>query len=112
MEIRQREVVDDMSDGPSADDFRAKVFRDREHRGDWRVEKLNDNGGSIEVAIFSGEDRQRALRYADREYGAFDEIEQERNRRRSDQLERRRPVWSGEARQLPSPCTPLAQLCR
>jgi hypothetical protein len=66
-----------MSDGPSADDFRAKVFRDREHRGDWRVEKLNDNGGSIEVAIFSGEDRQRALRYADREYGGFDEVELE-----------------------------------
>jgi hypothetical protein len=28
--------------GPTADDFRAKVFRDREHPGDWRVEKLCD----------------------------------------------------------------------
>jgi hypothetical protein len=42
-----------------------------------RVEKLDDDGGS-EVAIFSGGDaRQRAIRYADREYGAFDEIELE-----------------------------------
>jgi hypothetical protein len=56
---------------------RAKVFRDRERAGDWRVEKLDDDGGS-EVAIFSGGDaRQRAIRYADREYGAFDEIELE-----------------------------------
>ena len=43
-----------MSDGPSPEDFRAKVFRDREHPGDWRVEKLDDDGESIEVAIFSG----------------------------------------------------------
>jgi hypothetical protein len=64
-----------MNDGPTPDDFRAKVFRDRVHTGDWRVEKLDDDGGS-EVAIFSGGDaRQRAIRYADREYGAFDEIE-------------------------------------
>jgi hypothetical protein len=60
-----------MSDGPIADDFRAKVFRDREHSGNWRVEKMDDDGG-FEVAIFSGEDaRQRAIRYADREYGAL-----------------------------------------
>ncbi|MFL5266885.1 MAG: hypothetical protein ACJ8AH_09860, partial [Stellaceae bacterium] len=64
--------------GPSPDDFRAKVFRDREHPGDWRVEKLCEDGESIEVAIFSGGDeRQRAIRYADREYGAFDEVELE-----------------------------------
>jgi hypothetical protein len=61
--------------GPTADDFRAKVFRDREHSDDWRVEKLNDNE-TIEVAIFSGGDaRQRAIRYADREYGIYGEIE-------------------------------------
>jgi hypothetical protein len=36
------------------------------------------DGESIEVAIFSGGDeRQRAIRYADREYGEFDEIELE-----------------------------------
>ena len=64
--------------GPSPDDFRAKLFRDREHVGDWRVEKLCEDGESIEVAIFSGGDeRQRAIRYADREYGEFDEIELE-----------------------------------
>jgi hypothetical protein len=67
-----------LNDGPTPDDFRAKVFRDREHTGDWRVEKLLDDGESSEVAIFSGGDeRQRAMRYADREYGAFDEIELE-----------------------------------
>jgi hypothetical protein len=67
-----------MNDGPTPDDFRAKVFRDREHTGDWRIEKLLDDGESSEVAIFSGGDaRRRATRYADREYGAFDEIELE-----------------------------------
>jgi hypothetical protein len=64
--------------GPGPDDFRAKVFRDREHVGDWRVEKLCDDDGSIEVAIFSGGDaRLRAIRYADREYGAFGVVELE-----------------------------------
>ena len=67
-----------MSAGPSPDDFRAKVFRDREHAGDWRVEKLEDDGESVLVAIFSGGDpRQRAIRYAEREYGDFDEIDLE-----------------------------------
>jgi hypothetical protein len=67
-----------LTKGPTPGDFRAKVFRDREHTGDWRVEKLLDDGESSEVAIFSGGDaRQRAIRYADREYGAFDEIELE-----------------------------------
>jgi hypothetical protein len=54
------------------------VFRDRVHAGDWRVEKLDDDGESTEIAIFSGPDaRDRAIEYADREYGAFDEIELE-----------------------------------
>jgi hypothetical protein len=67
-----------MNDGPTPDDFRAKVFWDRKHAGDWRVEKLLDDGESSEIAVFSGgDDRQRAIRYADREYGAFDEIELE-----------------------------------
>jgi len=62
-----------MSDGPNPDDFRAKVFRDRKHTEDWRVEKMDEDGSS-EIAIFSGPDaRERAIRYADREYGAFDE---------------------------------------
>jgi hypothetical protein len=33
-----------MSDGPTPDDFRAKLFRDRKHTGDWRVEKLDEDG--------------------------------------------------------------------
>jgi hypothetical protein len=67
----------EMSDGPTPDDFRAKVFRDREHTEDWRVEKMDEDGSS-EIAIFSGPvSRERAIRYADREYGAFDEIELE-----------------------------------
>ena len=54
---------------------RAKVFEDREAPGDWRVERVDDDGG-IEVAIFGGPNaRERAIRYADREYGVFDEIE-------------------------------------
>jgi hypothetical protein len=72
--------------GPTPEDFRAKVFRDRVHPGDWRVEKLCEDGES-EVAIFSGEDaRQRAIRHADREYGEFDEIELEPYRRLSEEL--------------------------
>jgi hypothetical protein len=67
-----------MSGGPSPDDFRAQVFPDREHVGDWRVKKLCDDGESTEITIFSGGDaRLRAIRYADREYGTFDEIELE-----------------------------------
>ena len=74
-----------MSDGPSADDFRAKLFRDREHTGDWRVERVCEDGETIDVAIFSGGDaRQRAIRYADREYGEFDEVELESYRRLSE----------------------------
>jgi hypothetical protein len=61
--------------GPTQEDFRAKVFRDREPPGDWRVEKMDDYGTS-EIAVFSGPgSRERPIRYADREYGEFDEIE-------------------------------------
>jgi hypothetical protein len=52
----------------------AKVFEDREWPGDWRVEWIDDDG-SIEVAVFSGPNaRERALRYADRQYGNFQEV--------------------------------------
>lgn len=71
----------EMSDGPTPDDFRAKLFRDREHTGDWRVEKVDEDGTS-EIAIFSGlAARDRAIRYAEREYGVFDEIELQPYRR-------------------------------
>jgi hypothetical protein len=50
---------------------RAEIFEDRATPGDWRVER-EDEDGSIEVAIFSGPNaRQRALRYADHQYGDF-----------------------------------------
>ena len=65
----------EMSDGPVPDDLRAKVFKDRAVPGNWRVEKMDEDGG-YEVAVFRGGDaRARAIRYADREYGDFDEIE-------------------------------------
>jgi hypothetical protein len=52
----------------------AKVFEDREWPSDWRVEWVDDDGG-IEVAVFSGPNaRERALGYADRQYGNFEEI--------------------------------------
>jgi hypothetical protein len=51
--------------------LRAKVFEDREFPGDWRVEEMDKDGGS-EVGVFGGPNaRERALRYADREYGEF-----------------------------------------
>lgn len=52
----------------------ARVFEDRKTPGDWRVELIDDDGG-IEVAIFSGPNaRDRAIRYADGEYGRFEGI--------------------------------------
>jgi hypothetical protein len=42
--------------------------------GEWRVEWVDDDGG-IEVAIFAGPNaRERALRYADRQYSDFEEL--------------------------------------
>ena len=62
-------------------DLRANLFRDREHPGDWRVEKPGEDG-AIDIALFSGGDaRERAIRYAEREYGRWDEIELEPYRR-------------------------------
>ena len=58
----------------SPDHLRAKLFEDRVTPGDWRVER-EDEDGSVEVAIFSGPNaRERAVRYADRQYGVYDEI--------------------------------------
>ena len=52
----------------------ATIFADRLYPGDWRVEWINDEGG-IEVAIFAGPNaRERAFRYADRQYGLFEEV--------------------------------------
>jgi len=52
----------------------AYVFEDRKSPGDWRIEWINDEG-DIEVAIFAGpKARERALRYAERQYGRFEEV--------------------------------------
>jgi hypothetical protein len=52
----------------------ARVFEDRLYPGDWRVEWVDDDGG-IELAIFAGpKARERAIKYADRQYGAFEEV--------------------------------------
>jgi hypothetical protein len=54
---------------------RALVFRDRLYGDDWRVEWIDDNSGP-EVAIFAGPGaHQRAIRYADWQYGEFEEID-------------------------------------
>jgi hypothetical protein len=65
------------------DDFRAKVFEDREIPGQWRVERAEPpNGEDITVRIFTGPDaRQQALDYAGQTYGDFDEIRLEPYRR-------------------------------
>jgi hypothetical protein len=52
----------------------AKVFEDRQAPGDWRVEWVDDDGG-CEIGIFSGPNaRDRAIRYANMQYQAFEEI--------------------------------------
>jgi hypothetical protein len=51
----------------------AYVFEGREYR-EWRVQWYDDNG-DCELAIFSGpKARERALRYAERQYGDFEEF--------------------------------------
>jgi hypothetical protein len=54
-----------MRDAPSPEDFRAKVFEDRETRGNWRVEKMDEDGGYEVVKVFSWTKAlQQAIRYA------------------------------------------------
>ena len=75
MAARPREGDTILSDGPSPEDFRAKVFEDRETPGNWRVEKMDEDGGYEAGKVLTGPDaRQQAIRYAEREFGAFDEI--------------------------------------
>jgi hypothetical protein len=51
----------------------AIVFADHLYPGDWRVEWIDDKGRT-ELAIFAGPNaHERALRYADRQYGLFEE---------------------------------------
>jgi hypothetical protein len=68
--------------GPTVDDLRAKVFEDRENPGDWRVEKMDDDGGYEAVDVFTGPDaREQAILYAERRFGEYDEIKFEPYRR-------------------------------
>ena len=63
------------TDGPTADDLRAKVFEDRITSGDWRVGKMDEDGGYEEVKVFTGPDaRWQAIRYAADKYDVFDVI--------------------------------------
>lgn len=51
-----------MNDGPTPDDLRAKVFEDRETPGNWRVEKMDEDGGYDVVKVFTGPDaREQAI---------------------------------------------------
>ena len=60
-----------LSDGPTPEDLRAKVFEDRETPGNWRVEKMDEDGGCEVVKVFTGpEARQQAIQYAEREFRA------------------------------------------
>jgi hypothetical protein len=56
-------------------DTRAKVFEDRETPGNWRVEKMNEDGGYEAVKVFTGSRaRLEAIKYTHREFGEFVEI--------------------------------------
>ena len=64
-----------MTNGPTPDDLRAKVFQDRDEPGKWRVEKMDEDGGYEVVKVFSGPNaRRNAIRYAEREFGEYDQI--------------------------------------
>lgn len=68
--------------GPIPEDLRAKVFEDRITPGNWRVEKMDDDGGYEVVKVFAGPDaREQAIRYAEREFDVYDEIRLEPYRR-------------------------------
>ena len=63
---------DDKTSQPTAEP--AIVFADQLYPGDWRVEWIDDDG-NVEVAIFAGpRAHERAIRYADRQYGLFEEV--------------------------------------
>ena len=64
-----------MGTHPTTDDLRCKVIEDFSVAGEWRVEKLNEDGSCEKVQIFRGRDaRERAIDYAQRHFGEFDEV--------------------------------------
>jgi hypothetical protein len=57
-------------------DLRAKVPRDPVKLDDWRVEKMDANGGYETVKVFTGSGaRDRAIVFTRQRFGEFDEIE-------------------------------------
>jgi hypothetical protein len=65
----------EMMSGPNPEDLRAKVFEDRITPGDWRIEKMDGDGGYEVVKVFTGSDaREQAIPYAKREFGVYHEI--------------------------------------
>ena len=64
-----------LNKGPAPEDLRAKVFEDRETPGNWRVEKMDEDGGYEVVKVFRGSLAQRrAIDYAAPEFGEYDVI--------------------------------------
>jgi len=51
-----------MTNGPTPEDLRANVFEDRETPGNWRVEKMNEDGGYEVVKVFTGATHRAAHR--------------------------------------------------
>ena len=52
----------------------AVVFEDRMYPGEWRVQ-WSEQQGDIEATIFTGpKARERAVRYAEWQYGVFEEV--------------------------------------
>ena len=52
----------------------AYVFEDQQSPDDWHVQWTDDDGG-CEMAIFTGpRARERAIGYAERQYGFFEEV--------------------------------------
>jgi hypothetical protein len=65
-----------------ADALRAKVFEDREVPGQWRVVKMDEDGGSEADEIFIGFDaREQAIAYARERFEDYDEVMLERSAR-------------------------------
>ena len=52
----------------------AVVFEDQMFPGEWRVQ-WPDKNGEMEVTVFSGpHSRERAIQYADLQYGEYEEV--------------------------------------
>jgi hypothetical protein len=67
--------ADQWGNRPTPDELRAQVFEDRETPGNWRVEKMDEDGGYEVVKVFTGPHaRRNAIRYAKQRFAEYDEI--------------------------------------